>query len=255
MYKRGRYIAFFLGICITLVVVGGVFAALFISGKLVIGGAKTMQQKEAESFAKSPLKEVVVVASKINKGQKITPEKVTTEKRFENQLPDKVIANAGSVIGKIAAADMEKNTMVYESMIINPKDAYKPDERIKDYDLPKGLMGKDIVSQGDLIDVEFKRKDGSTAVVLAKKIIKSRLDDRIIIQTDWEERKLINYALTDKAENGGEIYAAKYMDMDQPASAVNYQPPSGLGLKSGRQSEPQSPRNNGQSSSAPAFAP
>jgi hypothetical protein len=175
--------------------------------------------------------DVIVVSKRIEKGEIIKREKILLVKRFKNYLPVNPITTYESAVGKVAEATLEKNVILAADMLANKEKEVKSDERISNYELQGGLV-LDLVKEGDYIDIEYVKEDGETFVVLAKKKVCRKVDEKIVIQTTLKERKMINYVIAEKESKGGKIEAAIYIDASQQASKVTYSMPKTLYTKS-----------------------
>lgn len=224
MYKRKVWVPFFLGILIGCSVLTFIFF-VFLKGNInkskVVVNDKTVIEKKKE--------QVVVAINEISKGAVIEKANLAIKERASDDLPKNYVSKIENVLGKRASDKIESNTMFSSSMAIDVNDLYNSDERIKDYELPGGLVGG-TVKDGDLIDIEILKKDGSTYVIASKKKVEKKIEDRIIIKTTWEERKMLNYAITEVAVKGGKITAVLYIDSNQQQSKVTYTIPENMSM-------------------------
>lgn len=192
-----------------------IFNKTFLKKNTVNPAQNVIQSNEIQK------QKVVIVLQKIQKGEKITPEKLQVTDIYKPYLPQNVYSSIESVVGKKAVIDLEPNIVLTPTMVIEPKDFYRPDERLIDYELVSSLG----IKEGQYIDVELVRKDGSTAVVLSKKKVIKVLDGgKTIIQTTFRERQLMNRAINEIQTQGGRLETVLYLDESQPGSVTNYLP-------------------------------
>jgi len=194
-------------------------SGFYIYNNLVSGKIKGLNEQTEEQVKVS----VVVAAQKIEKGDELLPEFFTLEERFLSEVPANSILDINTLQGKRAAAIIDPNLVITDSMVVSTEELYKPDERLKDYTL-QGYLVAGMVKEGDWIDVEMVRENGDTFTVLSKKQVKRLLDDKAIIQVTALERQYINYALAEQSAGLGHIESVLYLDESQPASTVNYVP-------------------------------
>ncbi|MFA6308587.1 MAG: hypothetical protein WC677_02415 [Clostridia bacterium] len=175
--------------------------------------------------------DVIVVSKRIEKGEIIKLEKILLVKRFKNYLPVNPITTYENAVGKVAEVTLEKNVIPTADMLSNKEKKVQSDERISNYELQGGLV-LDLVKEGDYVDIEYVKEDGETFVVLAKKKVYRKVNEKIVIQTTLKERKMINYVIAEKESKGGKIEAAIYIGASQQASKVTYSMPKTLYTKS-----------------------
>ena len=166
-------------------------------------------------------KKIFVVSKRINKSEQFPQESFKPEERDATQVPLDAVIDANFLLDKYACINLEPNTVVAESMVISAENAYSPDDRLKDYEIPATLITQ-IVKEGDLIDVELVRNGGQTLTVLSKKRVKNKVNNRVIVQVAMAERNNINSALAEQIANQGHIEAVVYLDETQAPSIVNY---------------------------------
>ena len=160
---------------------------------------------------------VLVAEEKISKGSDLNSIAIKSVPKY--LAPDNYMDFVPE--GKVSLVDIEKNQIITSSMVLDSSDKYTPDSREKDYDiLDQSISG--IINQGDIIDVEAVTPKGKTYVVLSKKKIIDKYDDKVIMRLTSAERENINYALAQQTNGKIKLASVKYIDSGQPASKVTY---------------------------------
>lgn len=209
-----------------LIFVFGAFAAFIFSILFYIGYIKFF--KNSESFPikvlqneKTDVQKVIVVKGVINKGEKISEPKIILEERRKKDLPNNCIIDPQVILGKETIIKLEPNIIITDDMISSPDNTVNPDERLKDYELSAGLIAG-LAEEGDYVDIEYIMSTGRTYTVASKKRIEKKIDNKVVIKVDMNERQNINSAYASMKKYGGNIGAVLYIDEFQPASEVTY---------------------------------
>lgn len=210
--------------------------------------SRNTESKPQEKKEKPPVVKVVAALQKIEKDEEITEAKLTVIETDTSTYPSNAVIVINDAIGKKAAIHIAANTVITASMMYSPSEGIKESDKLKDYELSGGMVGG-MVTEGAYIDIEFINPKGETYIVLAKKLVKKKLDNnRIILQLSFDERKLINYALAEQKELGGRLDAVIYADNSQPSPKVDYPIPK-LENKQNQVQAPAVPANAVQSNS------
>lgn len=118
-----------------------------------------------------------------------------------------------------------KDEIKQEILIDEDKEVFfevKDDERLIEYS--EIYCPKDI-KENDLIDVRIKYNNGTDYVVIAKKKLVTKLDDKLYLILNNKELLNLSSAITDKEQFfGTKIYLVKYLNKNQKKSKVNYIP-------------------------------
>lgn len=203
------------------------------------------------------MEKVIMVSQKLEKDETITQQKIILIEVAKAVCPSNALFATGDVVGKKASIPIGPNTIITDSMFYSPTEGIKESDKLKDYELSGGMVGG-MVSEGAYIDLEFINPKGETFIVLAKKLVKKKLDNnRIILQLSFDERKLINYAFAEQKELGGRLDAVVYVDNRQPIPKVDYPIPK-LANKLAQNSattNDNAPNNNTSNPNAPIANP
>lgn len=214
--------------------------------------SRSTEQRPQEKKEKPPVVKVTAVAQKIEKDEEITEGKLTMIETDKSTCPSNAVFVIQDVIGKKAAIPLESNTVITTSMLYSPSEGIKESDKLKDYELSGGMVGGMVV-EGAYIDIEFINPKGETYIVLAKKLVKKKLDNnRIILQLSFDERKLINYALAEQKELGGRLDAVVYADNRQAEPKMDYPIPK-LENKQNQTQSTVAPSNTVQSNNTPSL--
>lgn len=234
---------------------GFILAAIIMAGGIFVYTRLTASGK-IKSFQGADIKKqmVVVAVKKVEKGDELKPDSFKIVSRSASDVPANSLIDINYIQGKWAAAVMDPNTVITDSMVITQDQLYKPDERLKDYTLQGNLVAG-TVKVGDLIDLEMVRTNGDTSIVLAKKQVKKLIDSKAIIQVTEAERYLINHALAEQTAGMGHIESLLYLDEKQPASKVKYVPAKIEGQQAAAAAPPPPPAQAPAPVQTPAQAP
>ena len=202
-------------------------AALLIAGYFIYTKLMNTGTIQSINLPKQTVEEkktkVLISIQRIEKGDELKPEFFQLADRVKEEVPANSIIDANMLTGKRAAAVIDQNAVITDSMIISPQNLYKDDDRLKDYALA-GYLVADTVKPGDWIDVEMVKSNGDTSIVLSKKQVMNLLANKAIVQVTTEERSMINHAIAEQTAGMGHIEALLYLDEKQPASKVTYVP-------------------------------
>ncbi|HHV30683.1 MAG TPA: hypothetical protein GXX73_14095 [Clostridium sp.] len=216
--KKDKIISIIIGFAIS--------AVLFTLGTAVYFKIKS---PATEVINNTEMLEVVVAKDTIVKGENITEEKLEIKKIPIEYLPSNSLVTLEQAIGKKANFSIEKNSVITDSFVnekVKNITEHKDDSRLKNCVIETGLIGG-MVQEGSYIDVEYVRPNGKRYIVLSKKYVTKKIDERsIVIETTDADRTLIEAAMAEANFLGGQLKTTLYLDPDQKASVVDYTVPN-----------------------------
>jgi hypothetical protein len=225
--RRFSFYSFLLGVLLASIIAGGTYLTCKKMPGMMPGGFKTQSAgndspKTVESAPK--MQKVVMAAKRIDKNEVVTRDKLRLTEFNADSIPGKTVYSLDAAVGSKANIELDENMILTDSMLLNPKEFFSDDTRLKDYELAGGLVAG-LVNEGCLIDLEYISPTGQTFVVAAKKSVKKKIDDKLLIQTTFQEREMINYAIAETKLKGGRLETVLYIDENQQPSEVTYHIP------------------------------
>ncbi len=121
--------------------------------QLLLRDSQLQVTEISETDEEEPLEttEVLAVTFKVEKGQLLTEEMIGSMQVEVSILPQNAIMNPEDVIGKKATSDIEKNTILTESMVRN-KDVHEVANEIVEI---KGIPVPEILQLGDRVNLRI----------------------------------------------------------------------------------------------------
>lgn len=172
---------------------------------------------------------VVIVKGSIPAGALITADFLEQQERAVTDIPLTAVLDISDAVGRYAALDLDGKVILTTGMMSENSIAYLGTDRMCDYEIP-GYLVNYVVEPGMMLDVQLVRSSGQTFTVLAKKGVRMKAENRVVLAVSFPEMDLVNRAFAEQAAGLGRIQLVTYMDSTQEASIVNYTPDPSLPL-------------------------
>lgn len=216
-----KKIAFIKGIivCLTCNIIGGIAAYKMFLPKYRARIEFNTRQAIEEEMARNQVS-VWVVNKDVEQGDEVS-KGVLKEKKISKELVPENISN-NDLEDKIARLDLNKNTILTNSMIVDSEDRLTDDLRRQDYSHIKLNDGLEVEKY---VDIRLKLKNGMDFIVASKKKIKKLNGSIMHLDITEVERNYLNIATVHADIMGGMLYTTIYVDPEnQPAATVTYKP-------------------------------
>ncbi len=216
-----KKIAFIKGIivCLACNILGGIAAYKMFLPKYRARIESNTRQAIEEEMERNQVS-VWVVDKDIEQGGDV-PKGALIEKKISKELVPENISN-NDIKDKIARMNLNKNTILTRSMIVNSEDKVTDDLRRQDYSHIKLNDGLEV---DKYVDVRLRLKNGMDYIVASKKKVKNLNGNIIHFDITEVERNYLNVATVQGDITEGMLYTTIYVDPEnQPAAVVTYKP-------------------------------
>lgn len=137
------------------------------------------------------------------------------------EIPEDAITDLSILKGKRIRKVIKKDEILQISMIIDQSLWYEQGDRFVEQQFMEGVIPVTYTNLvGNLVDIVLFRKKEQDSVVVAKTVIVSATETRLGFNLNQTERECLKEAAT---EEGG-LYLQIYLDENQVASTVTYEP-------------------------------
>lgn len=222
-----------------LLTAGGIGAAIMgvLSSGLIIMTYNQMDKKQEEMEARyqqmieeqrtlleqeqANRQKVYVINRDVPAGTLISEADLVAVDIPETGVPANAVSDEKYPVGKYTKIEIKQNTPLTAAMFydegITPNDARM--QEFKVIFLPSDL------AKDQVVDVRIKYPTGHDFIVLAKKKVKSLVENTVSLEMEEKEILMMSSAIVDAYLNNGMIYALTYVDPTvQEKPAVNYPP-------------------------------
>ena len=206
MQKKAQA-SFISGMLIMLVIMGLVVALLLFQIKNL---------KDEANKIKASLVQVYILNTDVTSGQTIDASMLTKKQTYSNSIPSGAITIAELTEKTIAKIDLNKGTVITQSMITESDEVTDNTLRVQEYNM---LRISSQIATGDYIDVRLRMPSGADYIVVSKKKVEVPTIDGIdSLNTIWiklteDETIAMSNAIVEAYQcEGAILYTTKFAE-------------------------------------------
>lgn len=185
-------------------------------------------QKEPEKLqeiqtTQEEVKSVYIAKSDIIAGEfaENTRENFISVSKNVKEIPEDAVTDLNLLKGKRLRKAISKDEVLQLNMLIDQNTWYESGDRFVEQQFMEGVIPVTYTNLvGNLVDIVLFRKEAPDPVVISKTVVVSATETRLGFNLNLEEREYLKEAAM---EEGG-FYLQIYLDENQEASPVSYEP-------------------------------